>query len=69
MKLKHNRIESIRGSLITIKTTKAMLGEMAIITKTDGTITHAVVIRFNNHIATLQVFENTRGISTGNKVD
>ena len=69
MKLKHNRIESIRGSLITIKTTRAMLGEMAVITKTDGTVTYAVVIRFNNHIATLQVFESTRGISTGNKVE
>src|SRR5207245_2841924 len=41
---------------------------VARIQKRNGTSTLASVLRFDEDLVTLQVFENTRGISTGDQV-
>lgn len=64
----YDRILDMRGNLIVVSAKNVGLGELAIIHKKDGTTTHASVLRFENELVTLQVFENTRGISTGDKV-
>lgn len=64
----YDRILDMRGNLITVAAKDVGLGEMAKIEKSDGTTTFASVIRFERELVTLQVFENTRGISTGDKV-
>ncbi len=68
MKQLYDRILAIRGSLITIRTKKAGLGELALVEKANGTSTLASVVRFDEDLASLQVFESTRGISTGDQV-
>ncbi len=68
MKKVYDRILDMRGSLITVAAAGVALGELAQIQKKDGTATFASVLRFENDLATLQVFENTRGISTGDHV-
>ncbi len=64
----YDRILDIRGNLITVSAEKKSLGELAIIHKSDGRQILASVLRFDNELVTLQVFENARGISTGDKV-
>ena len=64
----YDRIIDMRGNLISVNAQNVSLQEMAIIHKSDGTITYASVLKFNDDLVTLQVFENTRGISTGDKV-
>ena len=68
MKEVHDRINNIRGNLITVTDKKAKLGELARIDKADGNSTLASVLRIDDDQVTLQVFENPRGISTGDKV-
>ena len=68
MKIVHERINNMRGNLITVTAKDAVLGELAKIEKKDGTTTLASVLRFEGDQATLQVFGGTRGINTGDKV-
>lgn len=68
MKKVYDRILDMRGNLITVAAKGVGLGEMAKVEKKDGTFTYASVLRFERDLVTLQVFENTRGISTGDKV-
>jgi len=68
MKQVHDRINDIRGNLITVTDKKASLGELARIDKKNGNSTLASVLRIDGDQVTLQVFENPRGISTGDKV-
>ncbi|SCA63158.1 V-type ATP synthase beta chain [Chlamydiales bacterium SCGC AG-110-M15] len=68
MKTVHDRINDMRGNLITVTAEGAALGELARVDKGDGTSTYASVLSFDGDSVTLQVFESTRGISTGDKV-
>lgn len=68
MKKVHDRINDMRGNLITVTADGASLGELARIDRSDGTSTYASVLRFEDDQVTLQVFGGTRGISTGDKV-
>jgi V/A-type H+-transporting ATPase subunit B len=68
MRKVYDRILDMRGNLIVVTAENVSLGEMALIHKKDGTYTYASVLRFEKDLVTLQVFENTRGISTGDKV-
>jgi V/A-type H+/Na+-transporting ATPase subunit B len=68
MKKIHDRINDMRGNLITVTAVGARLGELARIDKSDGTSVYASVLRFDEDQVTLQVFGGTRGISTGDKV-
>lgn len=68
MKKVHDRINDMRGNLITVTAKDVSLGELARIDKQDGLSTFASVLRFEDDQVTLQVFGGTRGISTGDKV-
>lgn len=68
MRKVYDRIIDMRGNLITVAAEGVSLGEVARIQKRNGTSTLAQVLRFDDDLATLQVFENTRGISTGDQV-
>lgn len=64
----YDRIIDMRGNLITVAAEGVALGEVAQVQKRNGTSTYASVLRFAEDLVTLQVFENTRGISTGDQV-
>ena len=64
----YDRIVDMRGNLITVAAENVGLGELARVHKSNGTSTYASVLRFDDDLVTLQVFENTRGISTGDHV-
>lgn len=64
----YDRVNDMRGNLITVRAQGVGLGELAQIHKKNGTMTMASVLRFDDDLVTLQVFESTRGISTGDKV-
>ncbi|PCI94530.1 V-type ATP synthase subunit B, partial [Candidatus Aerophobetes bacterium] len=68
MKKVYDRIEDIRGSLISVRAKDVGLSELAHVLKQDGTRAYASVLKIDNDKITLQVFEDTRGISTGDKV-
>ncbi len=68
MRKVYDRIIDMRGNLITVAAEGVSLGEVASIQKANGTTTYASVIRFDDDLVTLQVFESTRGISTGDRV-
>lgn len=68
MRKLYDRIVDIRGNLITVEAEGVALGEVARVQKKNGRSTFASVLRFDEGLATLQVFENTRGISTGDQV-
>lgn len=68
MRKVYDRILNMRGNLIVVAAKNVGLGEIARIQKRDGTHTYGSVLRFEGEKVTLQVFENTRGISTGDKV-
>lgn len=68
MRKVYERIVDIRGNLITVTAENVGLGELAQVQKSNGTVTYASVLSFENDLVTLQVFENTRGISTGDRV-
>ena len=64
----YDRIIDMRGNLITVSAEGISLGELAQIHKQDGRIGYASVLRFDDDLVTLQVFDGSRGISTGDKV-
>jgi V/A-type H+/Na+-transporting ATPase subunit B len=68
MKKVYDRIQDIRGSLVTVRAEGITLGELAKIEQKDGRSTYASVLRFERDEVTLQVFAPTRGISTGDRV-
>lgn len=68
MRKVYDRIIDMRGNLITVAAEGIRLGEVARIHKANGTMTYASVLRFDDDLVTCQVFENTRGISTGDQV-
>ncbi len=68
MKKVHDRINDMRGNLITVTAEEVALGELARIDKKEGQSTLASVLQFEGDQVTLQVFGGTRGISTGDKV-
>lgn len=58
----------MRGSLISVTAAGIGLGELARIELKDGRGALASVLRIDGNKVTLQVFQPTRGISTGDKV-
>ncbi len=68
MKKVFDRINSMRGNLITVRATDVSLGEMAVIEQRHGRKNYASVLRIEKDQATLQVFGGTRGISTGDRI-
>ncbi len=68
MRKVYDRIIDMRGNLITVAAEGVSLGEVARIHKSNGTSTYASVLRFDDDLVTLQVFESIRGISTGDQV-
>lgn len=69
MRLFHDRIIDIRGSLLTVRATKVGLGELARVQRSSGKESYASVLRIDQDKVTLQAFEDTRGISTGDRVE
>ncbi|MBA2726583.1 MAG: V-type ATP synthase subunit B [Parachlamydiaceae bacterium] len=68
MKIVYDRINNIRGNLITVTATGASLGELARVILSDGQVIYASVLRIEGDQITLQTFKSSRGISTGDKV-
>lgn len=68
MRIVYDKIDDMRGNLITVQASGVGLGELARIEMADGRVAYASVLRLNGDKATLQVFQNTRGISTGDRV-
>lgn len=68
MKTVYDRINDMRGNLITVSAEGVGLGELARVDLKDGRSVYASVLRIEGDQVTLQVFQNTRGISTGDKV-
>jgi V/A-type H+-transporting ATPase subunit B len=68
MKIMYDRINSMRGNLITVTAEGVGLGELARVDLKDGRHVYASVLRIDGNLVTLQVFQNTRGISTGDRV-
>ena len=64
----YDKIESIRGNLITVRAQGVGLGELATIHSMTGRKMFASVLSIEGDKVILQSFENTRGISTGDKV-
>ncbi len=68
MKRVYERIKDMRGNLITVNAQGVGLGELARVDLKDGRSVYASVLRIDGDEVTLQVFQSTRGISTGDKV-
>jgi V/A-type H+-transporting ATPase subunit B len=68
MKKIYEKILDMRGNLITVAAEKVSLGELARIELKNGHSTYASVLAIADELATLQVFESTRGLSTGDQV-
>lgn len=68
MKKVYDRIVDMRGNLVTVHAEGVALGEMARIELGNGRHLFASVLRIDHQRVTLQVFENTRGISTNDRV-
>ena len=68
MKKTYDRIVDMRGNLLTVDAKDVFLGEIARIHKRNGDHTYGSVIAIDNERATLQCFENTRGIFTNDEV-
>lgn len=68
MKTVYEKINDMRGNLITVTAKGVGLGELARIDLQDGRQVYASVLRIEDDQVTLQVFESTRGISTQDKV-
>lgn len=68
MKRVYERIKDMRGNLITVNANGVGLNELARVDLRDGRSIYASVLRIDGDEVTLQVFQNTRGISTGDKV-
>ena len=63
----YNRIESIAGSVITVKASGIQYNELAVINTRFGK-SLAQVIKIENDLISLQVFAGGRGVSTGDEV-
>jgi V/A-type H+/Na+-transporting ATPase subunit B len=68
MKKVYDRIVDMRGNLLTVMAEGVSLGELARIQFKNGRSIYASVLRIEGEKVTLQAFENTRGISTQDKV-
>lgn len=68
MRAVYDKIEKMRGNLVTVKAPGVKLGELARIKLMDGRTTLAQVIRINKEEITLQVFQNSRGLSTKDEI-
>lgn len=68
MKTVYEKIDAIRGNLITVTAKEVSLGELARIDLKDGRFIYASVLRFEGDQVTLQTFKSPRGVSTGDKV-
>src|SRR3989344_6327217 len=68
MRKVYDRIIDMRGNLITVLARGVSLGEIARVQRKSGSSTFASVLRFDGELVTLQVFENPRGISTGDQI-
>ena len=64
----YDRIVDMRGNLITVIAEGVSMGELARVHKQNGRSTYASVLRIEDDVVTLQCFENTRGISTNDRV-
>lgn len=68
MKTIYNKINDMRGNLITLTAVGVSMGELARITLKDERKVYATVLKIEGDQVTLQVFQNTRGISTDDEV-
>lgn len=68
MKTVYDRINNMRGNLVTVTAEGVRLGELARIEMQDGRSIYASVLKIDGDQVTLQVFKSTRGISTEDKV-
>lgn len=68
MKTVYDRINNMRGNLVTLNAEGVRLGELARIDLRNGRNVYASVLRIDGQNVTLQVFQSTRGISTGDSV-
>lgn len=68
MRTIYERITDMRGNLISVLADNVGMGELARIDMKDGRHAYASVLRIEGKKVTLQVFQSTRGISTGDKV-
>ena len=69
MKKLYERILTIRGSLLTVMAKHVGLGELACIMRGSGQKTYGSVLQIDGEMITIQAFEDTRGISTGDSVE
>lgn len=68
MKIVYDKINNMRGNLITVTAKGVGLGELARVDLRNGRSVYASVLRIDGDQATLQVFQSTRGISTNDHV-
>jgi len=68
MKRVYSRIESINGSVITVKAEDVSYGELASV-KTRFGVSLAEVNKLDDKLVSLQVFAGGRGVSTGDEVE
>ncbi len=63
----YNKIERIKGSIAQVKAEGVSLGELAMIKMKSGGSTLAEVISFNDDRVNLQIYQGTKGVSTGDQ--
>lgn len=68
MKTVYEKINNIRGNLITVTADGVTLNELARVELQDGRTIYASVLKVNGEEVTLQMFRGTRGVSTNDKV-
>lgn len=68
MKKTYDKIQDMRGNLLSVQAKGASLGELALIQKQSGERTYGSVLSIDNDLVTLQCFENTRGIFTSDRI-
>ena len=68
MKIVYDKINDMRGNLITVTAEGVSLGELARIDLANGRSVYAQVLQIDGDQVTLQVFTSTRGISTHDRV-
>jgi hypothetical protein len=68
MKRVYSKIESINGSVITVKADGVSYGELASV-KTRFGVSLAEVNKLDGSLVSLQVFQGGRGVSTGDEVE
>lgn len=68
MKKVYDQIVDMRGNLLTVMAENVSLGEMACIYKKNGEHLYASVLQVDGEKVTLQAFENTRGLSTNDRI-